>query len=70
MPSQSGTVSEARDQWLERCDRRVAAKDRIRARTVRNFRSWVENHIRPQLGAVLLTALTVRSVQAWVDGLA
>ncbi|CAO4194058.1 tyrosine-type recombinase/integrase [Methylorubrum extorquens] len=64
------TVSAALDLWLTNCDDRVRANDRIRARTVRNFRSWVENHIRPQLGSRLLTELSYRMLQDWVDRLA
>lgn len=68
--SQSVTVGEALDLWLTNCEARVQARDRIRARTVRNFRCTVENHVRPQLGKRRLTDLTFRSLQAWVDDLA
>lgn len=68
--SSSASLSKAIDLWLERCEERVRAKDSLRPRTLRNFRSWVENHIRPQIGSIRLTELTIRTVQTWVDQLA
>lgn len=67
---ESATLSAALDLWLSHCDNRVRARDRIRARTVRNFRSWVENHIRPELGRRRLTDLTIQMLQDWVERLA
>ena len=68
--SQTVTLGEAIDLWLTNCEDRVKARDRFRPRTLRNFRSIVENHLRPTLGTTLLTDLTFHSVQAWIDRLA
>jgi integrase len=64
------TVSDALDEWLERCEQRAHVKDAMRPRTVRQRRSLVETHIRPYFGRKLLTELTPRMVQEWLDDLA
>jgi len=68
--SQTVTLSRALDLWLENCEARVLARDRMRPRTVRNFRSWTENHIRPRIGHLMLTKLNYQVIQAFVDDLA
>lgn len=68
--SQTCTFAEAIELWLDRCERRVKAEDRLRPRTLRNYRSTVKHHIRPQLGPKLVRDLTFRALQDWIDQLA
>jgi integrase len=64
---ETATVSQALDLWLDHCEGRVRVKDHLRPRTLRHYRSWVENHIRPSLGGLKLTSLTIHLLQKWVD---
>lgn len=64
------TVSQALDLWMDNNEKRVRAKDQLRMHTLRSMKSWVENHIRPTIGAKKLTDLTPSLIQAWIDDLA
>ena len=57
------TLSEWLDQWLE------SMADTLRHNTLRNYRSYVENHIRPSLGDKQLARLTPRDVQQFYEKL-
>ena len=57
------TLSEWLDQWLENM------ADTLRPNTLRNYRSYVENHIRPSLGDKQLTRLAPRDVQRFYEKL-
>lgn len=52
------------DRWL-----RDAAKGAVRATTFANYSRVVENHIKPQLGGVMLAALTPVHVQSMIAAL-
>ena len=57
------TLSEWLDQWLE------SMADTLRHNTLRNYRSYVENHIRPSLGDKQLARITPKDVQRFYDQL-
>ena len=57
------TLSEWLDQWLE------SMADTLRPNTLRNYRSYIENHIRPSLGDKQLARLTPRDVQRFYEKL-
>ncbi len=57
------TLSEWLDQWLE------SMADTLRPNTLRNYRSYIENHIRPSLGDKQLTRLTPKDVQQFYEKL-
>ena len=57
------TLSEWLDQWLE------SMSDTLRPNTLRNYRSYIENHIRPSLGDKQLARLTPRDVQRFYEKL-
>lgn len=57
------TLSEWLDQWLE------SMADTLRPNTLRNYRSYIENHIRPSLGDKQLTRLAPRDVQRFYEKL-
>ena len=51
------------DQWLENM------ADTLRPNTLRNYRSYIENHIRPGLGDKQLARITPKDVQRFYDQL-
>ncbi|MEY8261799.1 site-specific integrase [Oscillospiraceae bacterium 50-60] len=51
------------DQWLE------SMADALRPNTLRNYCSYIENHIRPGLGDKQLTRLTLKDVQRFYEKL-
>ena len=57
------TLSEWIDQWLE------SMADTLRPNTLRNYRSYIENHIRPSLGDKQLARITPRDVQRFYEKL-
>ena len=57
------TLSEWLDQWLE------SMSDTLRPNTLRNYRSYIENHTRPSLGDKQLARLTPRDVQRFYEKL-
>ena len=57
------TLSKWLDQWLE------SMADTLRPNTQRNYRSYIENHIRPSLGDKQLARLTPRDVQRFYEKL-
>ena len=57
------TLSEWLDQWLE------SMADNLRPNTLRNYRSYIENHIRPVLGDKQLARLAPRDVQRFYEKL-
>ncbi|WP_062223096.1 tyrosine-type recombinase/integrase [Aureimonas sp. D3] len=68
--SDTVTLSEALDNWLKKCDARAHVGDRMRHNTARNFRCLADVHLRPAFGTTLLTDLTARRVQKFLDDLA
>ena len=57
------TLSAWLDQWLENM------ADTLRPNTLRNYRSYIENHIRPSLGDKQLARLAPRDVQRFYEKL-
>ena len=57
------TLSEWLDQWLENM------ADTLRPNTLRNYRSYVENHIRPALGDKQLARITPKDMQRFYEKL-
>lgn len=57
------TLSAWLDQWLENM------ADTLRPNTLRNYRSYVENHIRPSMGDKQLARITPRDVQRFYEKL-
>ena len=57
------TLSEWLDQWLENM------ADTLRSNTLRNYRSYIENHIRPSLGDKPLARITPKDVQRFYEKL-
>ena len=57
------TLGEWLDQWLENM------ADTLRPNTLRNYRSYIENHIRPSLGDKQLARLTPKDIQRFYDQL-
>lgn len=57
------TLSEWLDQWLE------SMVDTLRPNTLRNYRNYIENHIRPSLGDKQLARLAPRDVQRFYEKL-
>ena len=57
------TLGEWLDQWLENM------ADTLRPNTLRNYRSYIENHIRPSLGDKQLARLAPRDVQRFYEKL-
>ena len=57
------TLSEWLNQWLENM------ADTLRPNTLRNYRSYIENHIRPSLGDKQLARITPRDVQRFYEAL-
>ena len=57
------TLSDWLDQWLENIT------DTLRPNTLRNYRSYIENHIRPSLGDKHLNRITPKDVQRFYDKL-
>ena len=57
------TLSEWLDQWLE------SIADTLRPNTLRNYRSYIENHIRPSLGDKQLARLTPKDIQRFYEKL-
>ena len=55
------TLSEWLDQWLE------SMADTLRPNTLRNYQSYIENHIRPSLGDKQLARLTPKDVQRFYE---
>ena len=56
-------LSEWLDQWLR------STADTLRPNTLRNYRSYIENHIRPGLGDKQLTRITPKDVQRFYEKL-
>ena len=56
-------LSEWLDQWLR------STADTLRPNTLRNYRSYIENHIRPSLGDKQLARLTPKDIQRFYDQL-
>ena len=57
------TLSEWLDKWLENM------ADTLRPNTLRNYRSYIENHIRPSLGDKQLARITPKDVQRFYEKL-
>ena len=57
------TLSEWLDQWVENM------ADTLRPNTLRNYRSYIENHIRPGLGDKPLARITPKDVQQFYEKL-
>jgi len=57
------TMSEWPDQWL------VMTEETVRPGTMRGYRSYVENHIRPVLGEKRITQIKVKDIQKLYDKL-
>ena len=57
------TLSEWLDKWLE------DMADTLRPNTLRNYRSYIENHIRPGLGDKQLARITPKDVQRFYEKL-
>ncbi len=57
------TLSEWLDKWLENM------ADTLRPNTLRNYRSYIENHIRPSLGDKQLARLTPKDIQRFYEKL-
>jgi len=57
------TLSEWLDQWLENM------ADTLRPNTLRNYRSYIENHIKPGLGDKQLARITPKDVQRFYEKL-
>ena len=57
------TLSEWLDQWLE------SMADTLRPNTLRNYRSYIENHIKPSLGDKQLARLTPKDIQRFYEKL-
>ena len=57
------TLSKWLDQWLE------SMVDTLRPNTLRNCRSYIENHIRPSLGDKQLARLTSKDIQRFYEKL-
>ena len=57
------TLSEWLNQWLENM------ADTLRPNTLRNYRSYIENHIRPGLGNKQLSRITPKDVQRFYEKL-
>ena len=57
------TLSEWLDKWLE------DMADTLRPNTLRNYRSYIENHVRPSLGDKQLTRITPKDVQRFYEKL-
>ena len=57
------TLSEWLNQWLENM------ADTLRPNTLRNYRSYIENHIRPGLGDKQLARITPKDVQRFYEKL-
>ena len=57
------TLSEWLNQWLENM------ADTLRPNTLRNYRSYIENHIRPSLGDKQLARLTPKDIQRFYEKL-
>ena len=57
------TLSEWLNQWLENM------ADTLRPNTLRNYRSYIENHIRPNLGDKQLARITPKDVQRFYEKL-
>ena len=51
------TLSEWIDQWL------VLMEEKVRPGTLRGYRSYIENHIRPELGDKRITQITAKDIQ-------
>lgn len=70
VPKKQGvSISILMQRWLDHCDLRVKARDQMRARTVRSWRSIVKTHVDPTIGTVLTSEITVRFLQSWIDDL-
>jgi len=63
--SASITVGKAADYWLER-----AANEGLERSTLDQYRQHAELHIKPEIGGIKLSKLTVPGVQAFADKLA
>ena len=57
------TLSEWLDKWLEDME------NTLRPNTLRNYRSYIENHVRPSLGDKQLTRITPKDVQRFYEKL-
>ena len=57
------TLSNWLDQWLE------DISDTLRPNTLKNYRSYIENHIRPNLGEKHLTRITQKDIQRFYEKL-
>ena len=57
------TLSEWLDKWLENM------VNTLRPNTLRNYRSYIENHVRPSLGDKQLTRITPKDVQRFYEKL-
>ena len=57
------TLSEWLDKWLENM------ADTLRPNTLRNYRSYIENHIRPSLGDKQLARITPKDIQRFYEKL-
>jgi integrase len=57
------TVSAALDRFLQ------ASRNRCARSTVRDYKSAVEHHLKPEFGDLLVADVTVAGIKAWIGGL-
>ena len=67
--SQSITLAEAADLWLQACERGRDGRDPVEPHTLRVYDSHVRLHIKPLIGAELLSQLTTPKIGAFRDAL-
>jgi integrase len=65
--SQTVTVKEAVNAWLNDCERRWKIKDRMAGSTLTAYRSKAKHHVVPLLGNVRVSQITTRQMQAFID---
>ncbi|MRI57422.1 site-specific integrase [Methylobacterium sp. DB1607] len=65
--SQTVTVKEAVQAWLNDCERRWKIKDRMAGSTLAAYRSKAKHHVIPVLGHIKVSQLTSRQMQDFID---
>ena len=64
------TFGKAIDRFLEQMDRRVEAKDGLRAMTAYQWRRAIEKRIRPRFGDMKVSQVQASTVQLWMSEMA